>query len=163
MELGEYPDHPELLHLDEEIRQLISSLGPEYTENGLRIFAEKLVPATVLSDPEQLRRVIVNIMENSLKYKDKEAGQLEISLHEENSGFLFTLCDDGPGVSAEALPRLFDAFYRSDPARQNPTRGSGLGLSIAAGAVRRMNGKIHAEIGKNGGLAIVIWLPKAEG
>lgn len=162
MELGEYPDHPELLHLDEEIRQLISSLGPEYAENGLRIFAEKLVPATVLSDPEQLRRVIVNIIENSLKYKDNETGHLEISLQEEMGGFRLSLCDDGPGVPTESLPRLFDAFYRSDPARQNPNRGSGLGLSIAAGAVRRMDGKIHAEIGNNGGLAIVIWLPKAE-
>jgi len=162
MELGEYPDHPELLRLDEDIRQLISSLGPEYAKNGLRISAETLVPATVSIDPEQFQRVLVNIIENSLKYKDNETGHLEISLQEEMGGFRLSLCDDGPGVPTESLPRLFDAFYRSDPARQNPNRGSGLGLSIAAGAVRRMNGKIHAEIGNNGGLAIVIWLPKAE-
>ena len=91
-----------------------------------------------------------------------ETGHLEFSLQEEMGGFRLSLCDDGPGVPTESLPRLFDAFYRSDPARQNPNRGSGLGLSIAAGAIRRMDGKIHAEIGNNGGLAIVIWLPKAE-
>ena len=163
MEMGEYPDHPELLRLDNEIRQLLSLSGSEYAEKGLLIASEELVPATISVDPEQLRRVLVNIMENSLKYKVKEAGHLVISLRSENDGFCLSLCDDGPGVPAESLPRLFDAFYRSDPARQNPSRGSGLGLSIAAGAVRRMNGKIHAEVGKNGGLAIVIWLPKAEG
>lgn len=163
MEMGEYPDHPELLRLDNEIRQLFSSAGLEYAEKGLLISTEELVPATVSADPEQLRHLIVNILENSLKYKDKKTGHLEISLQEEKKGYQLVLCDDGPGVPAESLPRLFDAFYRSDPARQNPNRGSGLGLSIAAGAVRRMNGKIHAESGKNGGLSIVIWLPKAEG
>jgi len=163
MEMGEYPDHPELLRLDNEIRQLLSSAGLEYAEKGLLVSTEELAPATVSADPEQLRRVLINIMENSLKYKNKETGRLELSLREEEDGFRLTLCDDGPGVPEESLPRLFDAFYRSDPARQNPNRGSGLGLSIAAGAVRRMNGKIHAELRKMGGLAIVIWLPKAEG
>lgn len=163
MEMGEYPDHPELLRLDDEIRKLVSSAGAEYAEKGLLISTGELVPATVSADPEQLRRVLVNIMENSLKYKDKETGRLEISLREETNGFRLAFCDDGPGVPAESLPRLFDAFYRSDPARQNPNRGSGLGLSIAAGAVRRMNGKIRAEAGRAGGLAIVIRLPKAGG
>ncbi|MFB0919968.1 MAG: HAMP domain-containing sensor histidine kinase [Oscillospiraceae bacterium] len=163
MELGEYPDHPKLLRLDDEIRQLVSSVGPEYSGKGLQISTGTLSPATVSADPEQFRRVLVNILENSLTYKDKETGHLEISLQEEKGGFRLSLCDDGPGVPAESLPRLFDAFYRGDPARQNPNRGSGLGLSIVAGAVRRMNGKIHAEPGKDGGLAIVIWLPKTEG
>lgn len=163
MEMGEYPDHPKLLRLDDELRQLVFSVGPEYAEKGLQIITESLVPATVSADPEQLRRVLINILENSLKYKDKETGHFEISLQEEKGGFRLSLCDDGPGVPAESLPRLFDAFYRSDPARQNPNRGSGLGLSIVAGAVRRMNGKVHAENGKNGGLSVVIWLPKAKG
>lgn len=163
MEMGEYPDHPILLRLDDELRQLVSSVGPEYAEKGLQIITDTLVPATVSADPEQLRRVLINILENSLKYKDKETGHFEISLQEEKGGFRLSLRDDGPGVPAESLPRLFDTFYRGDPARQNPNRGSGLGLSIVSGTVQRMNGKIHAETGKNGGLAIVIWLPKAEG
>jgi signal transduction histidine kinase len=163
MELGEYHGRSKLLRLDDELRQLVSSVGPEYAEKGLLIPTEALVPATVSADPEQLRRLLINIFENSLKYKDKKPGLLKIFLQEEKKGFQLVLCDNGPGVPAESLPRLFDAFYRSDPARQNPNRGSGLGLSIVAGAVRHMNGKVHAEAVKNGGLAIVIWLPKAEG
>jgi signal transduction histidine kinase len=163
MELGEYPDNPELLQLDDEVRQFIRALGTEYEEKGLILSADALVPAMVLADPDQLRRVLTNIMENSTKYKTKDTGTLTISLREENVGYRLTLSDDGPGVPEESLPHLFEVFYRSDPSRQNPYRGSGLGLAIAANAIQRMKGKIEAKAGKNGGLEIVIWLPRAEG
>lgn len=162
MELGEYPISPERLRLDDEVRQLIRALDAEYREKGLALSAGGLVPATVSIDPEQLRRVLTNITENSLKYKTKDVGSLIITLREEQDGYRLTLCDDGPGVSEDALPHLFEVFYRSDPARQNPHRGSGLGLAIAANAIQRMNGTIAAKTGKNGGLAIIIRLPKAE-
>ncbi|MBP3038862.1 HAMP domain-containing histidine kinase [Bacillaceae bacterium Marseille-Q3522] len=163
MELGEYPVSPELLRLDDEVRQLIRAVSAEYEEKGLRLFAENLVPATISADPEQLRRVLVNIMDNSVKYKTKNMGTLCISLSEEAGGYRLSLCDDGPGVPEEALPHLFEVFYRSDPSRQNPNRGSGLGLAIAANAVQRMKGTIESRNGKEGGLEIVIYLPKAEG
>ncbi len=162
MELGEYPDNPELLRLDDEVRQFIRALGTEYEEKGLILSANALVPATVSADPDQLRRVLTNIMENSAKYKIKDTGTLTISLREDNGGYRLSLCDDGPGVPKEALSHLFEVFYRSDPSRQNPHRGSGLGLAIAANAILRMKGTIEAKTGKNGGLEIVIWLPKAE-
>ncbi|KEZ89231.1 sensor histidine kinase [Lacrimispora celerecrescens] len=162
MELGEYPDNPELLRLDDEVRQFIRALGTEYEEKGLVLSANALVPATVLADPDQLRCVLTNIMENSAKYKTKVTGTLTISLREDKGGYRLSLCDDGPGVPKEALSHLFEVFYRSDPSRQNPHRGSGLGLAIAANAILRMKGTIEAKTGKNGGLEIVIWLPKAE-
>ena len=162
MELGEYPDNPELLQLDDEVRQLVRALGAEYEEKGLILSIGTLVPAAVWADPDQLGSVLTNIMENSLKYKTKATGNLSISLLEENGGYRLSLCDDGPGVSQDALPHLFEAFYRSDPSRQNPNRGSGLGLAISANAVHRMNGTIEAKSGENGGLEIVIWLPKAK-
>ena len=126
---------------------------------GLEITAEQLAPVTVSADPEQLCRVLSNILENSIKYKAKETGRLRITLEE--SGRL-TLADDGPGVPEEALPKLFDVFYRSDPARKNPAGGSGLGLAIAAKAVQGMGGTIRARSGPHGGLAIEITLSKEE-
>jgi signal transduction histidine kinase/nitrogen fixation-related uncharacterized protein len=162
MELGEYPVSPELLQLDDEVRQLVRALGTEYEEKGLTLAIGSLVPATVFADPDQLRRVLTNIMENSAKYKAKDMGILTFSLREERGGYRLSLCDDGPGVPEEALPHLFEAFYRSDPSRQDPHRGSGLGLAIAANAVQRMNGTIEAKTGENGGLEIVICLPKVE-
>ncbi|SBV98006.1 Integral membrane sensor signal transduction histidine kinase [uncultured Eubacteriales bacterium] len=162
MELGEYPDNPELLRLDDEVRQLVRALGAEYEEKGLLFLADALAPAAVSADPDQLRRVLTNIIENSVKYKTKDMGTLTISLREEDDGYRLSLCDDGPGVPEDALPHLFEVFYRSDPSRQDPHRGSGLGLAIAANAIQRMKGTIEAKAGENGGLEIAICLPKAE-
>lgn len=119
----------------------------------------QLAPVTVSADPEQLRRVLSNILENSIKYKNKALGQLSITLAE--SGRL-VLADDGPGVPEAALPKLFDVFYRSDPARKNPAGGSGLGLAIAAKAIQGMGGTIQARNGPERGLVIEITLPKEE-
>lgn len=75
-------------------------------------------------------------MDNSAKYKGKPAGHLHITVQAADGVCTLTLTDDGPGVPAEACGKLFDVFYRSDPARRNPAGGSGLGLAIAATAAR---------------------------
>ncbi len=69
----------------------------------------------------------------------------------EGQDFCLTVDDDGPGVPPEALPRLFDVFYRNDPARKNPDQGSGLGLAIVAKSMERMGGTIRAENRPQGG------------
>ena len=147
------------IRLDEFITGFVEEAALDSRTHGLEITAEHLVPVTVSADPEQLRRVLANILENSIKYKNKETGHLRITLEE--SGLL-VLADDGPGVPEDALPKLFDVFYRSDPARKNPAGGSGLGLAIAAKAVQGMGGTIRASSGPCGGLAIEITLSKEE-
>ncbi len=161
MELDDYPYSPVILRLDGEIEELVHSVRDEYREKGLQI-ETSLAYASVRADPELLRRVLVNIMENSLKYKTKPLGTLCITLETAEKICRLTLSDDGPGVPETARERLFDAFYRGDPARRDPNRGSGLGLSIAENAVRRMGGTIRAEASEEGGLAVIIELPKAE-
>ena len=147
------------IRLDTFIASFVEDAAPDSHTRGLEVSAEQLAPVTVSADPAQLYRVLSNILENSIKYTDKETGHLRITLEE--SGRL-VLADDGPGVPAEALPKLFDVFYRSDPARKNPAGGSGLGLAIAAKAVRSMGGTIQAFNVPDGGLAIAIMLPKEE-
>ncbi|MDR3593223.1 ATP-binding protein, partial [Clostridium sp.] len=67
------------------------------------------------------------------------------------------------GVSDEALEKLFDVFYRTDPSRSNPSKGSGLGLSITAKILEQLGGSIKAENVTEGGLAIIMTLPKYTG
>jgi signal transduction histidine kinase len=162
MEIDECLDHPEPLNLAEEIKTLIHAVSSEYKEKGLEVTAQDLLPVKVLADPDFLRRILVNILENSLKYKNKAMGHLTISLHSENACVILALSDDGPGVPEESLPRIFEAFYRNDPARQNPHKGSGLGLAIVSKAVSQMGGAITAKNGKSGGLTIEIQLPIQE-
>lgn len=95
------------IRLDEFVAGFVEEAALDGRTRGLEITAEQLIPVTVSADPEQLRRVLSNILENSIKYKAKETGRLRITLEE--SGRL-TLADDGPGVPEEALPKLFDVF-----------------------------------------------------
>ena len=163
MDLGEYPVYPERLRLDEEVREFIAALGPEYVEKGLVLQAGSLAPALVEADPEQLHCIFSNAAENSWKYRQAEHGTLSFDLTCSGDTARLTLTDDGPGVAEEALPKLFEVFFRSDPARKNPGTGSGLGLAICKKAVRQMKGTITAANAQPHGLILEICLPLISG
>ncbi|OWA33307.1 hypothetical protein B9G55_21750 [Saccharibacillus sp. O16] len=162
MDLGDYPNYPEDLDLREEVGEFFQAVAEEYAEQGLVVQMGRLEEGVILhADPVQFRRVLSNIVENSLKYKERP--KVTVSVHAVRQGDTLRLEveDDGPGVTDEALPKLFDVFYRSDASRSSPHRGSGLGLAISEKAVTFMGGKIYAEHGRSGGLRIVIELPTA--
>ena len=117
LDLEGFPIQCKALHLDRFLDQLIGELSADYQARGLELVPEPFPPVKVCADPSQLRRVILNIWDNSAKYKNKPVGQASIRL--DAKGVLI-LSDDGPGVPEDALPKLFDVFYRSDPARKNP-------------------------------------------
>ncbi len=161
MDLGRNEDHPEPVSLLEELTLFSDVLTPEYAEKGLEIQLDlpQKSPCRVLADPETLRRVTGNIVENSAKYGAKT---LRIALRQEPAFVSMTFADDGPGVPPEALPHIFDAFYRADPARNEMISGSGLGLAIVSRAVRNMNGRIIAKNLPTHGLLLEIQLPRLE-
>ena len=163
LDMAEYPMEPRMFRLDEFITALTAETAEEYQRKGLEITAKPLCPTSVMADAELLRRVLTNIMDNSAKYKTAAIGHLQISVEDAGESCRIALTDDGPGVSEESLPKLFDAFYRSDPARKNPAGGSGLGLAIASRTVERMGGTITARNVSAGGLEITINLPKEDG
>lgn len=159
MDLGECPQNLCQLRLDETILDTVSALRAEYRQKGLSV-ATDLEPVTMDFDPVQMQRIVTNILENSLKYKNKDRGQLKISLRQTESGCRLSFADDGPGVPEAALPHLFEVFYRSDPARQNPNQGSGLGLAIVAKAAQGMGGTVSALNRSPSGLEIRLDFPK---
>ena len=159
MEMEEYPVHPEPIRLDEMVNGLVQD--DALRAAGLDV-TKQTVPITVLADPALLRRVMQNILDNSIKYKNKPVCHLHISMQAEDGSCTLVLTDDGPGVPPDACGKLFNVFYRSDPARKNPAGGSGLGLAIAAKAVSRMGGTIRAENAPDGGLSIIITLPRGK-
>lgn len=155
MELGEYPDNSQDLQLDRLIGDTISPLQADYSQKGLEI-SMHLEPVALHADPIQIERIVTNIIENSLKYTDKAPGHLKITLQKTAAGSQLSFADDGPGVADDALPRLFEVFYRSDPARQNPNQGSGLGLAIVSNIVEHIGGTVQASRSELGGLEICI-------
>jgi signal transduction histidine kinase len=108
----------------------------------------------------QMRYVMINIFENSVKYKNKERARMAVTVSEIGGKVVLALSDDGPGVPEEALSKLFDVFYRGDPSRNNPSKGSGLGLAVAAKIVKHFGGTIAAVDAPGGGLSIVMTFPK---
>lgn len=159
MELGEYPLHLRLMDLKQELLQFFAEAQPEYAAQGLSITYE-LCNAHVIVDRAALDRVLVNILDNSVKYKVKQHGVMHVVLAETSDGYQLSMTDDGPGVAYESLAKLFDLFYRESVSRQNPQKGNGLGLAIAAKIIERMGGTIRAELAYPHGLSLFIHLPK---
>lgn len=161
MELGECPELLCVLPLDKKISETVSGLQEEYRKQGLEIHMD-LAPVEISVDPVYLHRILMNILENSLKYKKEGQGNVWIRLEEIPEGCQLSFADDGPGVPGEELPRLFEVFYRSDPSRCEPGRGNGLGLAIVANAVERMGGSVQALANEPQGLIIRMDFPKRQ-
>lgn len=163
LDLGDSPFYPESLSVAETIKSLLSSNADEYAKHGMTITTDDIPPeCTVCADPVQFRNAVTNLLENSLKYKDSQEVHVHISCTENERDVTISVEDDGPGVPEDALPKLFDVFYRSDPSRSNPQKGSGLGLAITAKILERFGGSVRAENCKPKGLRILLTIPKGE-
>ena len=162
LDMDEFPLTIRRVDITLAISDMIEDSICEYASRGLDITLGKM-PKNIFVDIDVLllRNVIINILENSVKYKILERGNIEINATIVNNSILLCLADNGPGVEAEMLPKLFDVFYRTDPSRSK--LGSGLGLAISVKIIERMGGSIHAEPSATGGLAIVISLPLQKG
>lgn len=112
----------------------------------------------ISADPELLRRILYNLIDNSCKYG---ATHLSLSAEAGKSTVTIRVQDDGPGVPSEQLPKLFEPFFRGDAARTRPASGSGLGLAVVRRSVQQMGGEVRAENAPEGGLVILLTLPVA--
>lgn len=117
-------------------------------------------PITVIADPEQLKRVINNIISNSVKYMDKKNGVINIRLKDEGDFVHIELEDNGKGIAARDLPNIFERFYRTDSSRNSSKGGSGIGLSIVRKIVEDHGGRIWATSKENIGTVMHIVLRK---
>jgi two-component system sensor histidine kinase VicK len=104
--------------------------------------------------------VIVNLVDNAIKYSER-GGEARVQLwHNRNEGGI-TVSDTGPGISEEALPHLFDRFYRADAARSRSAGGSGLGLAICQEIVTAHGGRLWASSKLGAGSAFSLAMPLA--
>jgi signal transduction histidine kinase len=158
LENNKFPVNMEPANIGQTISEIIGGLTEEYGHKGLILKLEQpMSDVTANVDTALLRSVIVNVLENSVKYKTMETGEMFVRVWNENGNTVIRLADNGPGVPADKLNKLFDLFYRTDPSRN--TKGSGLGLAISAKIIKRMGGGIAAELPESGGLAIILRLP----
>jgi len=145
------------LRLDELVQQLVDDSSIEAAAHGCELRYEKREPVTVAGDPELLRRAVENVIRNAIRYAPRETA-VEVSLARNNGKAVVGVRDQGSGVPEEALPRLFDAFYRVEGDRDRASGGIGLGLSIARRAIELHRGSIRARNARPG-LEVEMELP----
>jgi len=149
------------VRLDNLVQQLVDDSGIEAEAHGCRVEFERRDAVTIEGDPELLRRAVENVIRNAIRYAPRNTA-IEVSLARRNGTAVVDVRDRGPGVPEEALPRLFDAFYREESDRDRQSGGIGLGLSIARRAGELHKGKIRAK-NAGPGLEVELELPVSNG
>src|SRR5579863_1322066 len=144
------------LRLDELVLQLVDDAQIEAAARRCRLLYSTRVAVEVPGDPELLRRSIENVLRNAIRYAPPDS-TIEIATLRHEDKAVVRVRDFGSGVPEEALPRLFDAFYRVEPDRNRSTGGIGLGLSIARRAIELHKGTVWAR-NANPGLEVTIEL-----
>ena len=124
----------------------VEEIGMDMESRGIELNYTNLVsPRTrIIADPEQMKRVINNIVGNSVKYMDKEKGRIDIRILDEHDSVRIEIEDNGKGIAARDLPNIFDRFYRTDSSRNSAQGGSGIGLSIVRKIIEDHGGYIWA-------------------
>ena len=115
----------------------------------------------VAADADKVRQVVVNLVENAIKYSP-DGGRVEVGVEEQDSSIRFHVRDQGLGVAPEDQERIFEKFYRADPQMVRVVGGTGLGLYICKELIDRMGGRIWVEPNGDQGSNFVFDLPTAE-
>lgn len=115
------------------------------------------------ADPERIEQVLCNLVDNAIKYGRNEGSVCAAARVAESGWIEISVRDDGPGIPAESLERVFERFYRVDKARSREQGGTGLGLSIVKHIVRNHGGRVWAESQPGHGAAFFFTLPQEGG
>lgn len=140
----------------------VEEMRMELDGRGIRLsyFNYLREDAVIIADPEQLKRVINNIIGNSIKYMDKEPGVIIIRLRDVGDFIQAEFEDNGKGISQKDVGRIFDRFYRTDASRNSRQGGSGIGLSIVRKILEDHEGKVWATSKEGVGTVIYFVLRK---
>lgn len=137
------------VHLDQLVREAYADAQILARDLGLIVQLETCDPIIVAGDQERLRQMLLNLLDNAVKFNDR-GGSVLIQLNSPNAGdndntALLQISNTGPGLDPLALPKVFDPFFRGDPAHNRGIDGCGLGLAIIRWIVISHGGTIIAE------------------
>ncbi len=150
---------PERLRLAAVVEDAWSALAPRAAAAGLT-FATRVDPAaTVFADPQAARQILGNVLDNSVRYTPG-GGTIEVSAAGGPGGVWVDIRDSGIGIPGDHLPRIFERFYRVDPARSRELGGTGLGLAIVKHLVEAHRGRVEARSALGAGTTIRIFFPE---
>jgi signal transduction histidine kinase len=158
IESGGWVPAPALVDVAAVVGDDVSASRAVADRKGIRLDVA-LAPdaAPVFADPTALRQVIGNLVENAIRHTT--TGAVTLRTERDGSGVTVSVSDTGCGIASEHLPRIFERFYRVDPARSREEGGTGLGLSIVKHLVDAHGGRLGAESTLGVGTTVRAWFP----
>ena len=150
------------IHVKDYFEDCIDDLSVELESSGVSLtyFDYLEEDAIVIADAEQLKRVINNIISNSLKYMNKPKGVINIRLRDVGDFIQIEIEDNGKGIAQKDLVNIFDRFYRTDASRNSSKGGSGIGLSIVKKIMEDHGGQVWATSKEGTGTTMYLALRK---
>ena len=141
---GQYPLSREDVYLEEVVAECAHSARTLAREKNIELRVDASSECLVHGDQALLRRMILNLLDNAIKYT-AEGGRVDIACRSTAAGFEVDVTDTGPGIPPELQSRIFERFFRADPARSRSGRegGAGLGLSIALWIAEAHHGRLE--------------------
>jgi two-component system OmpR family sensor kinase len=147
-----------------ELRSFLSAFVDRYRSvwpsRTIHLDAGSLNGATARVDPEALRRMLTNLVDNAARYSRSD-GAITITGEPAPHTVSIAVADEGPGLRYEDARQVFDRFYRANKSRSRDSGGTGLGLAIVHGLVEQSGGKIDMETGPDRGTTVTVTLPRA--
>ena len=145
-----------------ELAERVAEAASIHAPPGIQFEVEPAEPAVfVVADRDRVRQVLMNLVENAMKYSP-DGGRVELGVESVESSVRFRVRDEGLGIPADEHARIFDKFYRLDPGMTRGVGGTGLGLYICSELVERMGGRIWVESRENVGSSFFVELPAGD-
>jgi len=149
-----------LIDLAELIAEVTGRMVTQADDAGIVLVNTVVGPLTVPLDRDEMSRVLVNLLDNAIKYTPR-GGRVTVTAQDGADAVSVSVTDTGIGILSHDIPRLFERFYRVDKARSRASGGTGLGLSIVKHIVESHEGSVSVESEYNKGTALSFTLPKA--
>jgi signal transduction histidine kinase len=150
----------EIADLGEVVRTTLLGFEPAMLARGVTCRATGDDGVMAVLDRERIERVLGNLVDNALRYSPV-GGVVAAAWGARDGSTFVTIADEGPGIDANDLPRIFEPTYRSDDSRNSRTGGAGLGLTIAKRLMEIQRGSIAADNRTEGGAVVTLQLPAA--
>jgi two-component system phosphate regulon sensor histidine kinase PhoR len=163
LESNEFKLKRERVELGSVVPIVLALFRERAEKKGVRLAAELPREVTaVVGDARALEHVLLNLVDNAVKYCPRGT-RVIVRASSQGDRVKLIVTDDGPGISAEHLPRVFERFYRVDAGRSRELGGTGLGLSIVKHMVEAMRGRVSVESEVGRGSTFTVSLPGAPG